>query len=171
MPKIIYNNVIDHRLLDGDVTVEDVMTITPPEIKFKTTEMDVAGMIGAIDIPDISGLEKMTMDINHNKGLNHEVLNTPGKHKFEFRIARQRLSTSNAELSAEGVKIRVTAMFVGEKRSEVERGNPMATTNTYSVLRFEEEVNGKQTTCIDVLAGIVKVNGKDYSNDYQHLLN
>lgn len=170
MPKNVYNSVVDHRLLDGQTTVEDVMTVTLPEIKNTITEMDVAGMVAAIDVPDIGRFEKMSFEVNHNKGLNSDVLSRPGMHEIELRIARQKLTTSTGTLDYEGVKVRVRGILLGVKKNDMERGNPLAETVTYGVYRYEEEINGKQHILIDVLGSKVVVDGKDYTSSWKHLL-
>ncbi len=169
--KQIYNNVVDHRLLDGGTEVEDVTSVELPTISYKASTFDVAGMAGALEVPDMNSIEAMSITISHNNGVNGTLLNVPGKHLVEFRIARQRLSVSSGDLGYEGGKYRVTGMLKSQKEGTVERGNPIGTTNEYSVSRYEREVDGVVVTLIDVVAGIVKINGVDYSSKVRSLLN
>ena len=39
------------------------------------------------------------------------------------------------------------------------------------MLRYEEEINGEVTTIIDAMAGVIKFNGVDYTNQIENLLN
>lgn len=171
MPKHVYNNVVDNRVLVDGVTVEDVMSINLPEIAFGTTEISAAGMVGTLEIPDYASLQKMNTEINHNSGHNSHYLRKLERLNIELRIARQRFDTNGATLGYEGVKVRMQVMHISSKKSEIERGNPLASTESYSVIRYEEEVDGKQTILIDIPNGIIKVNGKDYTQEYANLLN
>ena len=52
----------------------------------------------------------------------------------------------------------------------METGNPYGSTEKYSVLRYEEEVNGKVTIIADAMAGLIKFNGKDCTSTVDNLL-
>lgn len=170
MPKKVYNNVVDHRLLDNEKVVEDITSVSLPVIEHPTTTIKSAGMVGDVDMPNTARVNAMELTINHNKGVNSHLLTRPGKHNIELRIARQVYKTEKGSISPESVKYRFVAVHKKTERGSVENDNPMATTDTYSVLRMEEIVAGNTRTLIDVMAGILEFNGKDYASSVQDLL-
>lgn len=170
MPRKVYNNVIDHRLLDNGNVVEDITSVGLPSIEHPTTTIKSTGMVGDVDMPNTARVNAMELTINHNKGVNHHLLTTPGKHNIELRLARQVYDTPRGEISPESVKYRFVAVHKKTDKGNVENDNPMATTDTYSVLRMEEIVGGNTVTLIDVMAGILKFNGKDYASEVQNML-
>lgn len=170
MAKSVYNNVVDHRVMDGGTEVEDVTSVALPDISFVASDFKASGMAGTLSVPDMSNLEAMSLTINHNNGRNAEKLSAPGKHNIEFRIARQRLNVANSDLEYVGGKYRFVCFLKGDKGGTIERGNPVSGSNEYSVGRYEREVDGRVVTLIDIVAGIVKINGVDYSSKVRNLL-
>ena len=170
MPKKVFNNVVDHRLLDNGSVVEDVTSVALPSIEHPTTSIKSTGMVGDVDMPNTARVNAMELTINHNKGVNHHLLTSPGKHNIELRLARQVYDTPRGEITPESVKYRFVCVHKKTDKGNVENDNPMATVDTFSVLRFEEIVNGSTTVLIDVMAGILKFNGKDYASEIQKLL-
>ena len=170
MPKKVRANVVGQKVLDGRIEVEDVTSIDMPEISHVLTEVDVPGMAGKMSIPDPTHLEAMTMSIAHNNGLNSQVLNEPRVHNFEFRLAVQELDATKGQIDHKSVKFRVSAAFTKVSKGTIETGNPLGSTNEYSVYRLEEEREGKVVTLIDILKGIIRINGKDYNSDVLRML-
>lgn len=170
MPSKVYNNVEDHRLIDGSVTVEDVTKVGLPTIKHSTTSIDVAGMAMAVDLPNTTHLEAMEYTITHNNGVNCKNLATPGKHTQEFRAVRQRYNVAKGAIEHESVKYRLTGIHVETQKGDIETGSPIGSTDKYSCLRYEEIINGVTTTVIDAMAGIIKFNGVSYSDAVQNML-
>lgn len=171
MPKKVYNNVVDHRLIDNGRVVEDVTSVALPTIEHPTTEIKSTGMVGNVDMPNINRVNAMELTINHNKGVNSQYLTTPGKHTIELRLARQVYDTPRGEITPEGAKYRMICVHKKTDKGQVENDNPMSTTDTFSVLRFEEIVGGNTVTLIDLMSGVLKFNGKDYASEIQNLLN
>ena len=170
MPSKVYCNVEDHRLIDGNKTVEDVTKVGLPTIKHKTTTIDVAGMAMAVDMPDTTHLEASDFTIYHNNGVNGEVLAVPGKHTVEFRTVRQRYDVAKGVIAHESVKYRLVGTHVETQKGDIESGSPFGSTDKYSLLRYEEEINGKVNTVIDAMAGVIKYNGKAYTDEVQNML-
>ena len=170
MPKKVYNNVEDHRLLDGKNIVEDVTKVGLPTIKHPTTTIDAAGMAMAVDMPNVTHIDAMDYSIYHNNGTNSHVLATPGKHTQEFRTVRQRYDVAKGEIQHESVKFRLVGVHVETQKGDIETGSPYGSTEKYSCLRYEEEVNGKVVTVVDAMAGVIKYNGKVYTDAVQNLL-
>lgn len=171
MPQRVYNNVIGQKVIDNGRVAEDVTSVTLPTIKNKTTQLSVAGMIMDVDMPDMTRLEAMEFAIAHNNGLNCRYLGEPGKHIVEVRLARQRYDVPQGEIAPEGVKYRVTGIHKETDKGNAELGNPLGSTDKYSVVRYEEELNGEIVTIIDALAGVIKYNGTDYASAVDNLLN
>jgi P2 family phage contractile tail tube protein len=171
MPQKVYNNVVDHRILDNGRVCEDVTSVALPNISHPTTNIDAAGMAMAVDMPDTTRLEAMEVSIAHNNGVNCKYLQNPGKHLLEFRLARQRYNVGAGEIELESVKYRITGVHKGTDKGSVERGNPLGSTNKFSVLRYEEEIAGEIVTIIDAMAGIIKFNGVEVTNTVESLLN
>ena len=170
MPSKVYNNVEDHRLLDGGVTAEDVTKVGLPTIKHTTTTSKAAGMAVDVDMPDTSHMEAMDYSITHNNGANCNLLATPGKHTHEFRTVRQRYNVAKGEIEHESVKYRLTGVHVSTEKGDIETGNPYGSTDKYSLLRYEEIVNGVETTVIDAMSGVIKYNGKSFTDSVQNML-
>lgn len=171
MPKRVYNNVEDHKLLDNKRVCEDITSVVLPTVSHPTTTIDAAGMAGAVDMPNQAKLEAMELSISHNNGSNCQYLTNPNKHTIEFRLARQRYNVTKGELEHEGVKYRITAVHKSTEHGTVEAGNPLGSTERFTVLRFERIIDGETDTVADVMAGVLKFNGNDLVNEVQSLLN
>ena len=170
MPKNVYFNVEDQRILDNSRVVEDVTSFTPPDVEHPTTEFDVAGMAGTLNFPNQTKVNAMELTIAHNNGNNCDRLIDLGKHVFEMRLARQRYDTAKADVGHSGVKYRFTAQHVRTEDGTVERGNPLGSTEHYSVQRYEKIVNGKTVLLIDITANKITVNGKSPTDEVENLL-
>ena len=169
MQKKIYNNVVGHRVLDDRNVVEDVTSVTLPDVKHPTTNFNTAGMVIAVDIPDTTRYEPMSFAIAHNNGINGNLLARPGRHSIEVRVARQDLDIPTSEVELESVKYRITCLHVGTTKGNVEMGNPLGYTDNFSVLGFQEEVNGVITRNHGYV-GPNQVNGVDYGSKLETLL-
>ena len=163
-------NVEDHRLYDNGRKCEDITAFTPPTISHPTTEVKAAGLVMDIDIPNMYHFEAMEFSISHNNGNNCHHLADPGLHQIEGRIARQNYVTALGEVDLELVKMRVLGAHKSTEKGEIETDNPYGSTEKYSVLRYEEEIDGEIVTLIDSTAGIIRINGVDYSNNLTSLL-
>ncbi len=166
----VYNNVVGHRVIDNNRVAEDVTSITLPTIQNTTSEIDAAGMIMKVDMPDTTHLEAMEFTVAHNNGVNCKYLADPGKHAIEVRVARQRYNAQGAEIEHESVKFRLTGIHKETDKGNIETGNPYGSSDKYSVIRYEEEIDGEIVTLIDAMNGIIKINGRDYSSQIDSLL-
>ena len=68
------------------------------------------------------------------------------------------------------MKFRMTGVLKNVEDGTVETGNPFGSTNKYSVLRYEKEINGEIVTLIDAMAGIIKINGVNYTDAVESML-
>ena len=170
MPQKVYNNVVDHRLIDNDNVCEDITSVVLPTVSHPTITIDVAGMAGEVDMPNQAKLESMELSISHNNGINCQGLTDPNKHSISFRLARQRYNVTEGMLEHESVKYNITAIHKSTEHGTVESGNPLGSTERFTVLRFERIINGKTDLLVDVMAGELKFNGHDAVADVQNLL-
>lgn len=170
MPKKVYNNVVDHRLIDNSRVAEDITSVSLPTIEHPTTAIASSGMAMDVDIPNLAHLNAMELSVSHNNGVNCRYLGSPGKHNLEFRIARQKYNVAEGDNEFEGAKFRFIAVHKSTEDGTIESGNPMGTTEKYSILRYEKEINGELVTLIDAMSGIIKVNGVDYRSPVESLL-
>ena len=170
MPKKVYCNIEKHRILDNKREVEDVTKFGLPTIKHPTTSVKSSGMAMDVSMPDTTHLNAMEFTIYHNNGVNCALLAQPGKHTIEARTARQRYDVQKGDIKHESVKYRVVGVHVSTEKGDIETGNPYGSTEKYSVLRYEEEVDGKVTVIADAMAGLIKFNGKNCTSDVDNLL-
>ena len=171
MPKTIKVNVEDHKLIDSGRVCEDVTEVALPDLEHITIAIEnISGLAGNLDLPLPSKLQASEYTINHNNGTNCERLCDPVMHEQEFRTVRQVLDTAKAAIRYESVKYRLRGMPKAATGGSITKGNPWGGSERYSLLRYEEIVNGKQTKLLDWLANKVVINGKDYSLDVSKLL-
>lgn len=170
MPQKVYNNVEGHRLIDNGRICEDVTKVGLPTIKHPTTSINAAGMAMDVDMPNTTHLEAMEFTVTHNNGVNCQYLAQPIKHTIEARVVRQRYNVAKGVIEHESVKFRVVGVPVDSQKGDIETGSPYGTTVRYSVLRYEEEVNGKVIIVADAMAGIIKYNGTNYTDAVEKLL-
>lgn len=170
MPKRVYNNVEDHRLICGKTVVEDVTSVTLPTLTNPTTKMSASGMAVDIDVPNMVHLDAMEYSVSHNNGIGSTLLGAPGKQTHEFRVVRQRYNVAKGEIEHESVKFRLTGLHKESGKGTIETGNPYGSTDKFSLLRYEEEQDGAIVTLIDATAGIIRHNGKDYTDVVQNML-
>lgn len=170
MPKNVHNKVVGNRIFDGELEVEDITSVTLPDISFTTDEYDVSGLAAAIEAVDPSHVDAMTLSISHNNGLNCQQLSEPRRHKLEIRLAQQALNTGMGVTDYNSIKYRAEGVPKKTSDGTVERGNPLGTTVDFALTRFEKEVGGEVVTLIDALAGIIRINGVDYTRPINALL-
>lgn len=170
MPQRVYNNVEGHRLIDNKRTCEDVTKIGLPTIKHPTTTISASGMAVDVDMPNTTHLEAMDFTVTHNNGVNCQYLAIPGKHSIEARTVRQRYNVSKGEIEHESVKYRVTGVHTETQKGDIETGSPYGSTEKYSVLRYEEEIDGVLWIVVDATAGILRWNGVDYTDPVEKML-
>lgn len=170
MSKSIKVNVVDHLLLDNGREIEDVTSVVLPTLEHPTTTIGTSGIAMDMDVPDMTKFNAAEYSIAHNNGVNTEYLATPELHRHEFRTVRNKYVTNKANTEYESVKYRLTGMHKAVEKGTIETGNPIGSTDRYSLVVFEEIVDGKQTMLIDAPNNIIRINGVDYSNDVQKLL-
>ena len=154
MPSKVYNNIEGNRVLDNNKVCEDVTSFTLPTISHPTNTISASGMAMDVDIPNTTHLEAMEFGVSHNNGVNCNLLAAPGKHTLEGRAVRQRYNVAKGEIEHESVKWRVTGVHKSTEKGSIETGNPYGSTDKYSVLRFEEIINGTTTSLHSALPAL-----------------
>ena len=170
MPKNVLCNVEDHRLFDNGQKVEDITTIGLPTLEHPTTDVKSAGMVMDVQVPNIYHYNAMELEVSHNNGNNCSKLSDPGMHSIEARIARQNYNVTLGQVDLQVVKVRVVGIHKSTEKGDIETDNPYGSTEKYSILRYEEEIDGEVTTMIDSMAGIIRVNGREYGSELASLL-
>ena len=175
MPQRVYNNVEGHRVIDKvgnkTVTIEDVTKIGLPTFKHPTTELkNISGLAMDLNMPNTTHLEAADFTLYHNNGVNSKYLAVPVKHQFEVRTVRQKFVTAKGEIQHESVKYRVTGIHSETQKGDIETGSPYGSTEKYSLLRYEEEVDGKIITTYDAINGIIMIDGKSYTDVVESML-
>ena len=170
MPKKVYNNIEDYRLIDNGRVCEDVTSVELPAIEHVTSDIDAAGMTGVVSMPNQAKVAAMSFAVSHNNGTNCNRLVDSGTHKMEFRLVRQRYNVPKGRIEHESVKYRVTGVYVSTDAGSAERDNPLGSTENFSVLRDEKIMNGQTVELVDVMAGIIRKNGADTTDEVQALL-
>lgn len=170
MPSKVYNNVEGHRALDNGKVCEDVTSITLPTISHPTDTISASGMAMDVDMPNTTHLEAAEFAIAHNNGVNCNELANPGKHNLEVRVVRQQYDVAKAEIEHKSVKYRVTGVHKSSEKGTVENGNPLGSTEKYSVLRYEEIIDGVTTVLVDAMQGTITFNGVSFTDPVENLL-
>lgn len=171
MPKFVKINVEDHRLIDNDKVAEDITSVVLPNLENPTTPVNnVSGMAMDVDMPNPTHYNASEFSVAHNNGENCDELGKPGKHVMEFRTVRQKFTTSQMDIGHESVKYRLTGVHKSTEKGTIETGNPWGSTDKYSLLRYEEIVDGKRTILVDA-TGSIEHNGKSYTDDINNMLN
>ena len=127
-------------------------------------------MAADVDFPNMAHVNAMELSVSHNNGVNCRYLADPGKHVLEVRVARQKYNVAAGDNEYESVKFRFIGVHKSSEKGTIENGNPYGSTDKYSVLRYEEEIDGEVVTLIDAMSGIIKFNGKDCLSPVESLL-
>lgn len=161
MPQRVYCNVEDHRMIVNGKVVEDITSVELPTIEHPTTTISAAGMAGDVDFPNMSKVNSMELTVNHNNGVNARLLSSGSQLTMEFRTVRMRYNVDKAASGHEQVKYRFVCMHKSTTDGTVEAGNPIGSTEKYTVLKYEKIVNGWTDTVIDTMSGKLIFNRVD----------
>ena len=83
---------------------------------------------------------------------------------------RQVYNPAKGAMDHEQIKWRVTGVHKSTEDGTMEMGNPLGSTEKYSVLRYEKIVNGKTEILISAQDGKIVFNGKSYTDPVENLL-
>ena len=169
--KNVYVNVVDHRLIDNGNTVEDVTQVGLPSFEHPTTAISkVSGMSMDVDFPNNHRLQAADFSVVHNNGRFCRNLATPGKHEIEFRAVRQNYVVAEGDARNESIKFRMVGIHQSTEKGNLEIDSPYGSTDKYSLLRYEEEIDGEIVTIVDAMSGVLRWNGVDVNNEIETLL-
>ena len=142
--------VADTVYADSTLVAKDV-AFTLPGIEFLTADVQA---MGNMTVPLIGLLENMELSITKigvDNGLRR--MNRLEKQSFEFRWV-QNVVKSDGSFPELGVEV----------------GSATEAENTYNVTRLQIYANGVEICCVDRLAQILRINGKDYMSKINSLL-
>ena len=145
------------------------VTLTLPEVTYVTGTINTA--LGEAEIPLyglVEAMEATIQKIGVDQGL--ASICALGNEELEFRWAQQ-VTTASGAIKTEGCKAFLKFIpKVAMPSIEVTPGESMELDVPGSVLRYRLVVDGKEILLVDKIAGICKVNGKDYASRLKSLL-
>lgn len=143
------------------------VSFTLPGIEFLTADVQA---MGNMTVPFVGLLENMELSIT-KVGLDDGLkkLNKLDKQNLEFRWV-QNVVKSDGTQSVEGCKAFVRTLPAATPEIGVEVGSAPEEEMTYKVTRLQIYINGREFLTVDRLAGILRVDGKDYMSKINSLL-
>lgn len=151
---------------DNQLAAKDV-TINLPAVNFLTTEVKAMGLMDVVLAGLIEAMEATITKIGIDKGLGKML--SPEKHSYEFRWA-QNVVTSDGTTKAEGCKAFITGTPKGVPATGLEIGANTEVEISIAATRYQLYANGAEILCVDRLAQICRINGKDYYSQIASLL-
>lgn len=151
---------------DGTLVARDA-AITLPEVT--PVVVDVPAM-GTMSIPVWQILENMETTITKigiDQGLRKLI--KPGMKPLEFRWV-QIVTDANGNTKNVGCKAFIKGMTNKLPGIGLEVGSQSESDITIATTRYSLYVDGKEIFLIDRLAGIVRIDGKDYAGDISSML-
>ena len=151
----------DNKLVARDASV------TLPEVTFLTAEANAMGTMTTA-LPGL--IEDMTMSIA-KRGADKDFIEMmkPGTHDYETRFVQNRMSADGTS-RAVGGKAFVTGTVNTIPGIGLEVGSASENEASITVTRYQLYLDGEEMLCIDRLAGICRILGKDYYSEIASLL-
>lgn len=155
-------NVINHKVLIGNIEVDDVVNITLPNIEQQTVELNGAGIMGTISMPTTSQIGSMELSIAY-RSVSKSVLrlHKPGNQNIEIRFVKDYMDR-NGQMLPQGSKVFATGVYKTSEGGTIENNGAIEGSVTYELLRYRVIVDGVEVILIDKLANIYRVDGVDY---------
>ena len=150
-----------------NVLVAKDVEFTLPEVAPIMAEVEV---MGVMSLPIWSRLENMEMSVSKigfDKGL--KALLKPALKPLEFRFPQETVD-QNGNTKLVACKAFVKAMPTTIPGFGVVPGEASSNETAHTVTRYQLFVDGKELFLIDRLAGIVRIDGKDYAKEMNSLL-
>ena len=145
----------------------DNVEITVPEVEFTTIEVEG---LGKIEVPNYASIEQLDLSLKYNGTSEKDVkFVTPGLNTLEFRFVDGFIG-ENGKTINKGCKLFAKGYPKTIPSLSVVKGEQSEKEVTYSVTRMQLMVAGKEIYLIDKLAGIVKIDGKDYTSAINKML-
>jgi len=151
----------------GGVVVGEDVKFSLPEVKPVTSEYPG---LGKIELPVTGQYDTMELSITKT-GIDKflSLLTSPESKKIEIRAAIDVLGADGTK-SAKGIKAFLTAIPNVFPKIDGEVGSQPEAEITFGVTRYQLYVDGAESILIDKTAGIVRFDGKDYSQQINSLL-
>ena len=150
----------------GSVVSKDT-NVTLPAIS--PVESDFNAM-GPMTLPTMAQIENMETSISKNgTDANVAKLSEPKMHNIEVRWVQPVLKP-NGTMKNEGCKAFIKGTPKGFPSLGIEPGSKTESEILYSTVRMQIFAGNKELCCVDRLAGILRINGKDYYKDISSLL-
>lgn len=150
----------------GKLVARDV-TVTLPAVTPTTGELK--GM-GTIEIPTPTQLESMELALT-KLGIDKEIGDLANLKTQDIEVRWvQDVMKNDGTTEPEGCKAFLRAMSKGLPGLSVEPGAPSENEITFSVLRYQLFVGGKEIVCADKLNSILRFNGTNYASALESLL-
>lgn len=158
----------DTTYVEGQLVARNT-TITLPEVTHVTAKVNAA--LGEHEIPLyglVESMESTIKKIGADEGLAKMLMME--QRTFEHRWIQQVTKTDGAS-SVEGCKAFIRGVpKIAVPSLEVNSGDSVELDIPLSVTRYQLFVGGKEICLIDKLAGICRINGKDYAESVNNLL-
>lgn len=151
---------------DGVLVARDV-GVTLPEVAAVTFDIQAMGTMTMPDWSRVEHMETAITKIGVDKGL--ATMSKPGPKNLEFRGV-QVVTDANGNSKNVGVKAFIKGYSNKIPGIGVAVGDPSENELTYATSRYELIVDGQEMWCIDRLAGICRIDGKDYAGDIGSML-
>lgn len=152
--------------VDGVLVARDV-SVTLPEVAAVTFDIQAMGTMTMPDWSRVEHMETAITKIGVDKGL--ATMSKPGARNLEFRGV-QVVTDANGNSKNVGVKAFIKGYSTKIPGIGVAVGDPSENELTYATSRYELIVDGQEMWCIDRLAGICRIDGKDYAGDIGSML-
>lgn len=145
---------------DGQLVARDV-AVTLPEVAAVTYDVQAMGTMTMPDWSRVAHMETAITKIGVDKGL--AAMSKPGAKNLEFRGV-QPITDANGNVKNVGVKAFIKGYSNKIPSIGVSVGDPSEGELTYATTRYQLFVDGQEMWCIDRLAGICRIAGKDYAD-------
>lgn len=164
------SSVVAQKALIGGVEVADNATCTLPTIEFGTSELKGAGILGTLSISSPMQLGELTTSFTARR-FNDEMpqILKGSRVEGEYRFVEDTTAT-DGRIIPEGTKIFYTGYLTKLEMGKVESGSPRESSAEFNLLRYREIIEGVEKICIDKLANVFRVDGKNILADYQNRL-
>lgn len=169
------NKVVDFfsQIKKGNKYVEltNVTGFSVPDVTFGSSELNGAGMIGPVNIPDTSNIEAMESSVTTSADEGYaKLLNDPDGVEIILNWAIDKVGTNgSSDYIAHRAVIKGKASVIpgGEKK----KGEAAENEHKLATWYYKLEINGKTVVLVDMLAPKCEINGVDRLEKLNKALN
>lgn len=159
--------VVANTVYANNKLVAKDVSLTLPEVTPATADVQAMGTMSMPIWQLIENMETTIADIRHDKGL--AKLIKPEPLALEFRWVQTQTDAEGATKNI-GCKAFIKGIPSKIPGASVTLGEASGNECTVTVTRYQLFVDGEEMFLIDRLAGIVRIDGKDYSSGKNNLL-